>query len=642
MRTGRTGTRLYWCDQCNVPLIGSSCGKCGSGGRRVPLSPPGDVRLALEGTRKKLQYLFLRDFGVRQMVRDVVLLNKTSGDDRAEEVIVDGQRVAQLRYDLESREHELILRLGGARMLASLNSRKQVTLRKAEGHMKGKYLPPDSIESVDPDIRAGDEVVIRMGKFTGCGTAKVDAGAIRRSEKGVKVRDFAKEPPFPPSGKKVWTRMLVKANQPHLVAKKAKAEREIREAVSSRKLPLTVSFSGGKDSLVVLDLARAVTRELTVIFIDTGLEHRHTRDYVETFARENGIRLLRASAGSAFDDNFDVFGPPAKDFRWCCKVCKLAPVSALVEEKYPKGTVTVEGNRRLESFARSHITTVGDNPFVPRQVTVNPIRDWTALDVWLYIIWRELKYNPLYDEDVERVGCWMCPSALASEFEEISKTLPELARWWELRLLAWADEHQLPPEFVRHGFWRWKQPPPKMRALASRLNIDVKPVRADTMRLRVLKGVSPCAAGGYSVEAVLEMPKEPTLERVGEMLKVIGEVRLSEEFGVAMVDSGTARLRVFSGGQIAAVGRTPDEAEALFGSAARAALRAGMCTKCSICEKACRHGAISVRDDVTISEDLCTHCGECVESCVVAHYLDKLAADQPGTSAASGRRRRKR
>ena len=236
----------------------------------------------------------------------------------------------------------------------------------------------------------------------------------------------------------------------------------------------------------------------------------------------------------------------------------------------------------------------------------------------------------------------MCPSALASEFEEISRTMPELSKSWELKLLAWADEHRLTPEFVKYGFWRWKQLPPKMRELADRLNIEVKPVRADTMRLRVLKGVSPCAAGGFSVEAVFDMPKQPTIGRIGEMMKAIDEVRLSEDFGVAMIDSGPSRLRIFSGGQITAVGRTREDAEALFADGARALLRAGMCTKCGICETACRQKAITVADEVTVSEELCTHCGDCVDSCVVAHYFDKLAVDQSRKSAGTRKRRPKR
>jgi phosphoadenosine phosphosulfate reductase len=639
MRRPNELAKLHWCDHCNVPLIGPSCGKCGETGREVPLSPPGDVRLALEGTKRRLRFLFLREYGVQQLIPDVVVLNKTSGEDRADEVIVDGHRIAMLRYDMADREHRLVLRLDGARMLAALDSRKRIVLRRAEGHMKGKYIPPESIESFDQDIRAGDEVVVQMGAFIGCGSAKVDARSLRSAEKGVKIREFAKARPLPPRAKKVWTKKLVRANQPHLIARKAKAEHELRGVLEGNELPLTVSFSGGKDSLVVLDLVQSLTNDFTAIFIDTGLEHPLTKEYVGGLVVDRRVRLLRAHAGDAFDQNMPSFGPPAKDFRWCCKVCKLAPVSALIQEKYPRGTLTVEGNRRLESFSRGHTELVEENPFVPGQTTVNPIRDWTALDVWLYIIWRKLSYNPLYDEDLERVGCWMCPSALASESDEIARISPDLARAWEAKLLAWAQENGLSREFVKHGFWRWKALPPKMVDLAERLGVKVSPTRSDKLDLRVLKGVSPCTAGGYSVEAVLSSETTADLGRISEMLKVIGDATQAEEFGVAMVDRGNDRLRVFAGGQITAVARTPEKAHGLFVEGAKAVLRASKCTACGICAKSCPEGAIAIDETVTISEEKCTHCGKCVDACVVAHYFDKLAGSLDAPKASTKGRR---
>lgn len=631
MRRPNDQARLHWCDRCNVPLTGPSCGKCGDQGRQVPLSPPGDVRLALEGTKRKLRFLFLREYGVQQIVPDVVVLNKTAGEDRADEVIVDGYRIAMLRYDLVAREHRLTLRLDGARMLAALGSRKRIVLRRTEGHMKGKYVPADAIESFDENIRAGDEVVIQMGAFVGCGSAKVDARSLRSAEKGVKIREFAKVGPLSPRSKKVWTKKLVRANQPHLIAKKARAEHELRQVLASNGLPVTVSFSGGKDSLVVFDLVQSLTDDFTAIFIDTGLEHPLTREYVERFVADRGARLLEAQAGNAFDKNLPVFGPPAKDFRWCCKVCKLAPVTSLIEEKYPEGVLTVEGNRRLESFSRGHTELVEENPFVPGQTTVNPIRDWTGLDVWLYIVWRDLEYNPLYDEDLERVGCWMCPSALASEADEIARLSPDLARAWEAKLLAWAEENGLTKEFVKHGFWRWKVLPPKMMELADRIGITVSPTRTDRLDLRVLKGVSPCTAGGYSVEAVLSSETPADLGQVHEMLKVIGDAEVTEEFGVAMVDRGKDRLRIFAGGQISAAAESPERALALFTEGAKALLRASKCTGCGICAKTCPEGAIAVDGTVTISAEKCSRCGKCVDACVVAHYFDKLAG-RPGTA----------
>lgn len=43
-----------------------------------------------------------------------------------------------------------------------------------------------------------------------------------------------------------------------------------------------VSFSGGKDSTVLLDLARRIYPDIPAVFIDTGLEYPELRDFVKT------------------------------------------------------------------------------------------------------------------------------------------------------------------------------------------------------------------------------------------------------------------------------------------------------------------------------------------------------------------------
>jgi len=602
------------------------------------LVPPGEVRLALEGTKRRLRYLFLRQFGVQQVVPELVILNKSSGEDRTEEVIFDGRRVARLSYDLQTQDYSLMLRIDGARMLAALNSKKTIVLTKASGHMKGQYLPRDAIKSFDAGIRAGDEVVIQMGQFIGCGVAKVDAPRLKTSPKGVKVRDFEKGGEWR-RRKKSWTRAMIRANEQYLAAIKARAEHEIRGAIDSHDLPVTVSFSGGKDSLVALDLLKSVTSDFSTIFVDTGLEHPWTREYVNKFASENGLGLLTASAGDAFERNFHAFGPPAKDFRWCCKVCKLAPASELIEDRFPNGVLTIEGNRRLESFSRSRIEVKEENPFVPGQLVVNPIRDWTALEVWLYIIWRKLRYNPLYDEDLERVGCWMCPSALASEYKEIARAHAGLVRAWQADLEEWARQNSLPADFIKYGFWRWKQLPPKMKELSDRLGLEVERTRSDKLRLDVTKGASPCTAGGFSVEGVLRMPTADGLAEVAEMLKTIGDVKPVEEFGVAIVDSRLGRGKAFAGGQMSAVAETQSKSLELFDSVSRAVLRANMCTRCGICERTCPQSAISIDESVKVDGDKCIRCGKCTDSCVVAHYFDKLA--EPLRADAKPRQKRR-
>jgi phosphoadenosine phosphosulfate reductase len=166
-----------------------------------------------------------------------------------------------------------------------------------------------------------------------------------------------------------------------------------------------------------------------------------------------------------------------------------------------------------------------------------------------------------------------------------------------------------------------------MHSLAERLNIDVRPKRADSLAIHVIKGVSPCAAGGYSVEAILNMPEAEGLKQVAELLKTVGEVKLVEDFGVAMVGSKGADAKVFAGGQISAVSDTTKEASEFFDRVARAVLRANLCTKCGICVRACPTGAIKLDGRIIVDEGKCNLCGKCSESCVVAHYFDKLAGE---------------
>lgn len=45
-----------------------------------------------------------------------------------------------------------------------------------------------------------------------------------------------------------------------------------------------VSFSGGKDSTVLLDLVRQMYPNVTAVFVDTGLEYPEIREFVKTFS----------------------------------------------------------------------------------------------------------------------------------------------------------------------------------------------------------------------------------------------------------------------------------------------------------------------------------------------------------------------
>ncbi|MCE5261760.1 MAG: phosphoadenosine phosphosulfate reductase family protein [Euryarchaeota archaeon] len=628
--------RFRWCDTCGTLVLGEVCGICGRPGREFEVSAPGDIRPCFGKGVDTVAELFQRHFGTSGLLRTRnVFLNKVAGEDRADEVVLDGRVVAVIRFELVRDDFVLELKAEGAALLAKAARKGVIRARRPPGHLKGKKLDGADVLEVLGDLKAGDPVVVVMGNTVAAGEARVGSDHMKEGEKVVHLRDVCKaDVPFPlvPAD---WND-FVKANQKHLRQLEAAAISDLRSFAHNSALPISLSFSGGKDSLACYGLTKKALGRFDLLFIDTGLEFPETVQYVRSFARSRGERLRVAKAGNAFWENVGAFGPPAKDFRWCCKVCKLGPLTALIEENYRQGTVTVEGNRALESFARSRIGFVERNPFVPNQTVLNPIRDWRAAEVWGYIWMEGLEYNPLYEQDLERIGCYLCASCLGSEWRAVRQLHPDLYSEWERWLGEWGERVGVSPDFVRYGFWRWKALPPKMRLVADELHMKVPQMRNDSMELRISKGASPCVAGGFSMEGVLTIPRKRDFSQVAEALKTVGKVKFSPEFEVVMVKTKGGTLKMFGGGHISAIAPTKEEAERLFRAGAEAFLRGQLCTSCRICERNCRFKAITADGQLKVDERQCQQCGECAKACVVAHYYDKLVQAGDGKPVYAG------
>jgi phosphoadenosine phosphosulfate reductase len=621
---------LHWCDRCGTLLLGGSCDTCGLEGRPFLVSLPGDIRPALTKSHELVSHLFERHFGAGGVLEGrPIFLNKVSGEDRTDEIVLGGRVVGTLRFDLRKQDFVLELKADGASLLLQAARKGKATMKHQPGHLKGKNIPPQEILDIDGGIHDGDPVIVVAGGLVCSAKARSACSLGEGCRIGLHVKEVGKIAEAWSAGRSTWAE-FVNSNVSYLSRMESKAVSDVKSFALNRKQAVTLSFSGGKDSLACYGIVKKAIKSFTLVFIDTGLEFPETAKYVHGFAEKHKERLLVADAGNAFWEQVDAFGPPAKDFRWCCKVCKLAPLTEAIERAFPQGTVTIEGNRALESFARSTIGFVEANPFVPNQTILNPIRGWTAAEVWAYIWWKGLDYNPLYEEDFERIGCYMCPACLASEWRSTASLHPGLHSRWERHLLDWAERNKAGKDFVRYGFWRWKVLPPKMRLLAEQADIQVPHQRADSLKLRLVKGISPCVTGGYSVEGVISAPERRGFGSVGEALKAVGKTKVAEEYGVALTKTGKSTIKVFAGGQVVANSPTPEQASKAFESGVKAFLRAQLCTKCGICVKNCPKRAITIDDGLEVDEERCSNCGKCVEACVVAHYYDKLVAEERG------------
>ncbi|MCX6693088.1 MAG: aminotransferase class V-fold PLP-dependent enzyme [Methanomicrobiales archaeon] len=452
MREPPVKKTLYWCDRCDLPLIGKQCG-CGVTGRAISLLQPYDVRPALDHDRELVNSLISERFGEVALPR-VILLNKTGGLDRNELVIVHGERLGWLSFDPVGRQFRFDLAPEGlpfilpyvTRGIVDLEATTSSTGERPWGRIGGKRF---RVVTSEPD----GTVIVQYGQRFGTGVLK--EGYLRVKEVGAVLLRETQDPG--------WDR-VVERNRYHLKNLERNAVRAIRQHINDRP-QANVSFSGGKDSTAVLALARkaGVTE---AFFIDTGIEFPETVAFVE----ELGVEIVRRAGD--FWSAVQKAGPPAKDHRWCCKLLKLNPLKLHLADRGP--CVTIQGNRWYESWNRADLDITSQNPANPLQLNISPIRNWRALEVYLYLMWQKIPYNSLYNQGFERIGCYLCPAMLESEAEQLTRVHPEYALRWNEFLKSWADTRGLPPEFYKWGLWRWKDLPPKMRELCQSRGIDLE------------------------------------------------------------------------------------------------------------------------------------------------------------------------
>lgn len=188
---------------------------------------------------------------------------------------------------------------------------------------------------------------------------------------------------------------------------------------------IEVSYSGGKDSDVILELAKMAGIRYEAIYKNTTIDPPGTIRHAE----EMGARILRPKM--SFIQLVEKKGYPTRRARFCCEYLK----------EYKVRDVAVQGIRRSESSARAKRYTEPQICRVYRNKSERvkvflPILDWTDIDVEEFIKERNIKCAPVYYDEhgvfhVERrLGCICCPLASdngLSDFKKYPKMVKVLA-----------------------------------------------------------------------------------------------------------------------------------------------------------------------------------------------------------------------
>lgn len=199
-----------------------------------------------------------------------------------------------------------------------------------------------------------------------------------------------------------------------------------------------VSFSGGKDSTVLLDLVRQDYPDIVAVFCDTGLEYPEIREFVKTIdnvvwlkpqmnfrqvIEKYGYPLIskqqaqyiyeyrhaksermkayrtRGGFGSVAQKYLFMLDAPFETTHHCCSIMKKNPA-----KKYEKetGKKPIIGTMASESYVRAQKwVQQGCNAYENNRPVSNPISFWTEQDIYQYIKERNLKICSVYGEIVE-------------------------------------------------------------------------------------------------------------------------------------------------------------------------------------------------------------------------------------------------
>lgn len=366
-----------------------------------------------------------------------------------------------------------------------------------------------------------------------------------------------------------------------------------------------VAFSGGKDSIVTLDLVQKALphNEFKVLFGDTGMEFPDTYetvDHIERFCKKENIVFIRSKSKYKPCETWAKFGPPATVNRWCCSVHKTAPQILALREATGIHNFTgmaFIGVRASESIARSGYDYISIGEKHKGQWSCNPILEWNSAELYAYIYSEKLYLNKAYTKGNRRAGCLVCPRAAErSDYfahvcytEEFEQLINSIRTGY---LGHFASEQKL-EQFVNNGGWKARKNGRDLNIKSNydeseakgKITITIDEPRADWKQWIKTIGVLQNDASPYCVE---------THDGIFEF-----EIAENAE-GVKVVIASD-------------IAKTAPNFMKLFKNVFR---KTAMCIHCGVCEADCHNGAIHMGRDFFFIDDTCKHCSMC-------HKVDK-------------------
>jgi len=602
---------LWWCTNCDIPLVSEYCSRCGSAGKRLRVVPPGDVRpmfeyehrLFVDSVSKIYGRRFVRSLGLD---RGLVVLNRIQGVDASYEVVAHGMSVGVWYFDIARLEWRFKPSYAGVKVAVEEAIPPYAIFRNVV--REGSIVSLNEAERYE--IVDGCEwVSLRMGSVYGLGKIKNGKVIVVKSWRSVSAVPGV-------CMKSASIDDAVKGNREALESMEAEAVGFLRREISSRSAKVFVSFSGGKDSVVAAFISSVAGVCDKALFVDTGLELPTTYEVVDRVSKLMEVETLRSPYD--FWSLVELLDIPARDYRWCCKVLKILPLNRWRDRVGASAVVTIVGQRRYESISRALAGRVSRSASRPSDIILAPINDWTALAVHLYIAMRGLPLNKAYLRGFDRVGCFMCPTSRLAELEHVKKEFRDLwSRWVEV-LERKRRRANLPREWIDYGLWRWRYEIPGDVINTLRKRVNVSRLVENVVLNNIVVGYVQDQDSRICVEISLKRIGSIDLKKLRQVLRVVALTGALERDRLEISGSkGIAIVR--SNGLIEACSHDPKWLTRFCKRIVAAIAMSTLCIGCNLCEDACHKNAI----ERGLPKNECSGCARCTAMCPLASSLSR-------------------